>query len=195
MAAPHLLDMPPEILHRILRECLVAGVIAHKDDIGFFEKPKIAVPVLRTCKILYEAGLPIFYSENVFYFEQFKHLRTCLKQQRVYNKSLVKHILILNNKGAADSKVKLWHALPGLKSYNVLKGTEDLSRRSEMPSVVLMRDMWGREGQPVDFGVVAYRRRALYWVVTSTGTYRRGFSKWARSYKKSRALKNVMPGK
>ncbi|RDI80349.1 hypothetical protein Vi05172_g9665 [Venturia inaequalis] len=153
MATPELLGMPREILDRILRDSLVTGIIARKASHPAFAKPKSAVPLLRTCKILYEAGLPIFYGENVFYFSEFHELASWIGKQRVYNKGMVRHVLVGDNTGAGKDRVRAWVALPGLKSYNILGS--GLAGVPEMPRVMFMRRMWKREQQAsIDIGVV-----------------------------------------
>lgn len=151
MATPDLLGMPREVLDRILRDCLVAGIVAQKDSFPSFAKFEIAVPILRTCKIIYEARLPILYGENIFYFYRFLELKSWLGKQRIYNKGMIKHVLVLHNVGAGNDRVKPWVALPGLRSYNILE--PGLSHEPEMPGLTFMRRMWRKE-QPVDIGVV-----------------------------------------
>jgi hypothetical protein len=79
MSTPSLLGLPRELRDKILRYCLVIGVADWRGylrpkKMRELHRPCASSQFARVCKTLYEDSLPILYSANTLFFNDFPEL-------------------------------------------------------------------------------------------------------------------------
>jgi len=131
MATLTLLGMPREILDKILKNIPLVGVVdlchLSRDNYQMariFEDSEASAQLLRICKTIYEAGVPVLYGDNILFFSHFFTLEDWLLKQHQQTKTAIKYILTLHlhsfHTKSCEIHTNMRNTLPNLREVFIL---------------------------------------------------------------------------
>jgi hypothetical protein len=165
MAIPSLLGVPPEVRLKVLRNCMLIGIV-DVDNWTSTERRQASSQLLSVCKTIYNEGLPILYGENILWFWDFWSLEKMLLHGDDF-KSEIKHVSLTAMTGITRN-MHLLKTLPNLRSFHWLDprglnrptieksiqdGIDNISK-IEIPKTVFKR--LSTKSKPVELGVVVF---------------------------------------
>lgn len=117
MARPELLGIPPELRLKILRYCMVVGVLPLTTSPFNFRSA--SSQILRLSKQFHNEALPILYGENIFYFGDGMMMESKLMCINTHAKSMIRHVCLGDSVNLTTKKVFL-KSLKGLRGFSIL---------------------------------------------------------------------------
>ncbi|RDI79912.1 putative transporter [Venturia inaequalis] len=161
MATPSLLSIPPELRLKILRCCMVVGILGITTSPSNFRGA--TSQILRLSKEVHNEALPILYGENIFHFDNGQAMENDLSCINKHAKCMIRHVSLGNAAGLTTKKATL-KSLTGLRGFSVFLtkvGMLHLTEPEEnmtfaaknMPPKTVVQDL-SRKCRGVEVGVV-----------------------------------------
>ncbi|QDS70217.1 hypothetical protein FKW77_006979 [Venturia effusa] len=120
MAVPNLLGLLAELRLKIIRYCVLTGILQMSGS--EFDYSGASSHILRLSKQFYEEAFPVLYGENVFYFDCGKALATFVEGLSARGKSTIRHVCLGTSDGLT-TKMAIFKSLKTLGSFSIFKTT------------------------------------------------------------------------